>query len=359
MTTLRVALSLHFLDNDRNPFSLDVNFSSDALTTLIFGSSGAGKTTLLRSVAGFEPTSHGLIVLGNQTLLDTEAGCNLPPQKRGAIMLFQEPTLFPHLNAFNNVLFAACGDQSRAKRFLSLCQVSHAAMLYPNQLSGGEQQRVSMARALAANPRLLLLDEPLSAVDNDTRVTILNNLQSYQQQYQIPFIYVTHNRVEALGIGGTAILLDRGRILRQGPAKELLQIPGSLETACLLGPANILFGTVVSRRPEEGLSNVKVGKLVLVTPITPLAVGTNVAVTISSDEVIVSKEAVSRTSARNIISGTIQHILELERGLEIVVRTPEPIRARISQSAYSSLRLSKGSRVYLIFKAMAIYVEPI
>ena len=359
MTELRVALSLELATDDGPPFSLDVLFSSDALTTLVFGPSGSGKTTLLRSVAGLESPRRGQITFGNRTLLDTEAGLTPTPRERGTVMLFQQPTLFPHLTALDNVLFAASGDRSEAEAFLARFHVSDAATRYPRELSGGEQQRVSMARALAARPRLLLLDEPLSAVDSETRATILQDLRSYQQDHQTPFLYVTHNRVEALAIGGTAILLDRGRVLRQGPAAELFQIPGSADAARVLGPANVLSGIVAAHRPEEGLSEVRVGELVLATPITSLPEGTSVAATIPSDDVIVSADAVGRTSARNVVQGTVGQILELERGVELVVRTPEPIRARISRSALSTLQLQEGSRVHLMFKAMAIVVEPI
>lgn len=359
MGRLIVEILKRLTDHGRS-FHLDVDFQSEALTTVIFGPSGAGKTSLLRAVAGLIQPDRGRIQWNDRVFFDSGRAVMLPPFRRHLGMVFQQPSLFPHLSAFDNVLFAsAVPDRREAARLLERFHVSHTARQKPLQLSGGEQQRVAIARALAARPRLLLLDEPLPGVDAVTRASVLKDLVEYQKENEVPYLYVTHNRVEALRLGGRALLMDEGRIVARGPAEEVLTSPMSTEAARVLGTDNVLAGMLVSHHREEGLSEIDLGGVVLYAAATSLPAGTPVAATIPSTDIIVSVGEPLRTSARNVLPGRVSRIFDANAIIEVIVETPVPFRAHISRSALESLGLRPGTAVHLLMKAIAILVDPI
>ncbi len=213
-------------------FMLDVEFSAPSGVTILFGPSGSGKTTCLRAVAGIVTPDEGRISLGERLYFDSASGVNLPIQQRRVGFVFQDYLLFPHLTAEQNVAYGvravrAGGSRSKtskreyARELLSLLGIEYAARQYPRELSGGESQRVALARALASDPAMVLLDEPLSAVDARTRARLLVEISAMQQRTGIPFLYVTHNVTEAIEIGGRVVVLDEGRVARQGSPQEV------------------------------------------------------------------------------------------------------------------------------------------
>lgn len=198
-------------------FLLDVEFSVPDGVTILFGPSGAGKTTCLRSIAGIVTPGEGRIRLGERVFFDSAAGVNLPMQQRRVGYVFQDYLLFPHLTAEQNVAYGIRASKhadklARARALLTQLGIEYAAQQYPRELSGGEAQRVAIARALASQPEVFLMDEPLSAVDAQTRERILAELGLLQKQTGIPFLYVTHNTHEARTIGTHLISLANGRI---------------------------------------------------------------------------------------------------------------------------------------------------
>jgi len=216
-------------------FILDAEFSASAGTTILFGQSGSGKTTLLRLVAGIITPDKGRIALGGRIYFDSTQKINLPVQHRRVGFVFQDYALFPHMTAIENVAYgvrAAEGTDGRgmskrnklerARELLSLVRIEYAARQLPRELSGGESQRVALARALASNPVVMLLDEPLSAVDEATRANLIAEIKRVQQETGIPFLYVTHNAAEALALGSYAVVLGEGRIERHGKPSEVL-----------------------------------------------------------------------------------------------------------------------------------------
>ena len=356
---VRVRKQLPPAGERHDPFALDVSFETESLTSVLFGPSGSGKTTLLRAIAGLTQPDAGRIARGNQIFFDDASATRLPPHRRRLAMVFQEPSLFPHKTALENVLCASkSGVVREADAFLERFRVAHVRDQLPRQLSGGEQQRISIARALASEPELLLLDEPLSAVDTATRASVLTDLLAYQQDENVPMLYVTHDRAEAIGLGGETVLMDAGRVVARGETKTLLTAPDTPAAARVLGPGNVLVGVIERHLEDDGLSQVNVGGSQLATPLSKLPVGSRVAVTLPSDDIIVAREAVGLTSARNILKGTIDRVLHLDSGVELVVKTPAPFRAHISRKALRSLELTEGQTVHLLFKAMAIVVEP-
>jgi molybdate transport system ATP-binding protein len=343
-----------------DPFCVEVDFETSHLTTVIFGPSGAGKTTLLRIVAGLTRPDKGHIRLNEMVFFDSEDQVMLPPFRRRLGMIFQQPSLFPHLSALDNVLYASpTGNRAEAVELLERFHVAHVSHRKPLQISGGEQQRVAIARSLAAKPRLLLLDEPLPGVDSLTRASVLKDLVDYQKEHEVPYLYVTHNRVEALRLGGRAILMDRGKIVTYGVAEEVFSSPSSTEASKIIGTDNVFSGTLLAHRKQEGLSEIDLGGVSLFSTPSQLPVGTPVAVTIPSTEIIVSVDKVARTSAQNFLSGRIRQIFDKNGAFEVMVGTPVPFRAHISPSALKSLALDVGMEVYLLIKAIAVVMDPL
>ncbi len=216
-------------------FALDVEFTAPRGMTILFGPSGSGKTTCLRAVAGIVKPDEGRISLDERVYFDSGSGVDLPVQQRRVGFVFQDYLLFPHLTAEQNVVYGVRTDKGkdairtsktdkyeRAHELLSLLGIEYAARQYPRELSGGESQRVALARALASDPAIMLLDEPLSAVDVKTRALLLAEIGAVQRRTGIPFIYVTHHTAEAIEIGTHAIVIERGKVVREGFPREVL-----------------------------------------------------------------------------------------------------------------------------------------
>jgi len=211
----------------RGGFDFAVECRFDSLWTVVFGPSGAGKSTLLRLIAGLERPDQGRIAIGGQYVTDTEIGLQLPPGQRFTGLAAQQPALFPHLPVSANVAYGLAGlsrlaREQRVAGMLELVGASHLAGRSPKALSGGEAQRVSLARALAPLPRLLLLDEPLSALDADARDRVLTGLQAWLLEQSIQTILVTHDAADALATEAEVALMREGKLAAQGRAAEVL-----------------------------------------------------------------------------------------------------------------------------------------
>jgi molybdate transport system ATP-binding protein len=204
-----------------------VKFTAPAGITILFGPSGSGKTTTLRAIAGIITPDAGRIRVGNEVYFDSASGANLSIQSRRIGYVFQDYALFPHMTAEENIAYGIKDAVSGAARLekahalMALFRIEHLVRRYPQNMSGGEQQRTALARALASDPAVVLLDEPLSAVDVETRSLLLDEVALAQRQVGIPFIYVTHNISEALRLGTTVVVLEAGRVKRQGPPQEV------------------------------------------------------------------------------------------------------------------------------------------
>ena len=209
-------------------FTLDVAFTAGDGITILFGQSGAGKTTTLRAIAGIVTPDSGRIRVGEQILFDSARAINLSIQKRRVGYVFQDYALFPHMTAEQNVAYGIKEDGARdasrlerAREMLALFKLEHVRQRYPQNMSGGEQQRTALARALASDPALVLLDEPLSAVDAETRAMLIDEVVMAQERVRIPFIYVTHNTAEAIRLGTQVVVLHEGSVKQIGQPSEV------------------------------------------------------------------------------------------------------------------------------------------
>jgi len=226
-------------------FSLDVAFDADIGVTGILGASGCGKSMTLRCIAGIERPDRGRIVLDGEPLFDSEKGIDLPPQKRGVGYLFQNYALFPNMTVTKNILCGLCREKDRSKRretledAMRLLQLEGLENHRPAQLSGGQQQRVALARILVNKPRLLMLDEPFSALDSHLRGQLQIEMKQLLEQYGRPSLMVTHSRMEVYDLCGHIALMDEGNLLALKPTKQLFANPGSVAGALITGCKNI------------------------------------------------------------------------------------------------------------------------
>jgi len=225
---LQVAIKKRLESDKSGSFSLDVSFFALEGITILFGQSGSGKTTTLRAIAGIVTPDAGRISIGDEVYFDSATGANLSIQERRVGYVFQDYALFPHLTSEQNVAYGikdnGAGRASRLERaraMLSLFKIEHVAQRYPQNMSGGEQQRTALARALASDPAVVLLDEPLSAVDTETRASLLEEVISAQDRVGVPFVYVTHNTAEAILLGSQVVVLHEGRVQQTGNPAEI------------------------------------------------------------------------------------------------------------------------------------------
>jgi putative spermidine/putrescine transport system ATP-binding protein len=219
----------------------------DASYCCFLGPSGCGKTTILRMIAGHEDPTHGEILIGGEDVV------GLPPVQRRTAMMFQSYALFPHLNVRDNIAFSLRvrgitkkERYARAESIMSMVQLSELADRSPAQLSGGQQQRVALARAAITEPRVLLLDEPLSALDEQLRIQMRQELRRMQRQLGITFIHVTHTQLEAIALADLVVVMEKGRIKQAGPAREVYASPKDRYVAEFLGGQNVFTGRVLA-----------------------------------------------------------------------------------------------------------------
>jgi molybdate transport system ATP-binding protein len=329
--------------------------------TVLFGPSGSGKTTTLRCLAGLERPGRGHIRLGEETWFDSDRRIFLPPQQRRIGYLFQEHALFPHLNVTHNIGYGlgALGRaerQQRVKEIKELLGLSGLGHRHPGQISGGERQRVALARALVCRPRLLLLDEPLSALDVPLREQLRRELRRSLTQLGIPAILVTHDRVEALSLADFVVVFDEGRIRQIGPVEEVFSKPADLAVARIVGVDTVERARIVA--VSDGLATVQIGPAQLVAS-APAGLNGEVYVCIHAGDVILDKgAALSQISARNRLAGRVEALVREGSMVRVSLDCGFPLKALVTNQACQELVLREGEHVIALLKAPAIHLVP-
>ena len=338
MASLDIALS-HGLRDVRLELTLEVGSETVALV----GPSGAGKSSVLRAIAGLLRPDEGRITLGDRAWLDTAAGIDVPPENRSVGLVFQEYALFPHLSVRANVAFGATSSRL-VDDVLARLRIDGVAGERPGRLSGGERQRVALARAIAREPDVLLLDEPLSALDAHTRDAVRGELRDLLASLQLPTILVTHDFEDAASLADRVGVMVAGRLLQIGTASELVTAPADPFVARFTG-ATLLHG--VAEPGTGGLTRVAldVGGTVWTTDV---GVG-RVAVAVHPWEVAVSR-TVPEDSTINHISGPIDSLVTI--GNRVRVRVG-PLAGEITSGSAERLGLREGDVVVASFKATA------
>jgi molybdate transport system ATP-binding protein len=313
-------------------------------TLALVGPSGAGKSTVLRIAAGLVTPDEGKVSLGDTVWLDTARGIDLPPEQRSVGLVFQDYALFPHLDVRRNVAF---GGDERVDELLARFRIAHLAGERPAAISGGERQRVALARALARGPRVLLLDEPLSALDAHTRATVRSELRDFLHELDLPTIIVTHDFEDAAVLADRVGVLVAGKLLQQGTPSELVATPADAFVATFTG-ANVLYGTAALA--SDGLSHVVLDDGGSAWT-TDRASG-RVALAVHPWEVSLARET-SPDSAVNHIHAPIASIVRLGNRARVKIG---PLTAEITTGSIDRLELEVGEPVYATFKATATRV---
>lgn len=318
---------------------------------IILGPTGAGKTVLLEAIAGLHPIAKGQIWSGEREVT------KLSPEKRGIGFVYQDQQLFPHLSVKDNIAFglkmAKRPKEEMEARIAAMAElhgIEHLLERSPENLSGGERQKVALARALITEPEILLLDEPLSAVDLETREQMQRDLQRIQRRLKVTTIHVTHDFEEAVALGQRVAILNQGRIAQVGTPEEVLRQPSSEFVARFALSRNVFSGEASDS--ETGSATIAIGQTRLMAA-TELR--GQVRLSLRPEDILISREPLKST-ARNSLQGVVSDIADRGAVIYVTVTVPPDFICLITRQAFQELELSRGARVWLTFKASAIHV---
>ena len=327
--------------------------------TALFGRSGAGKTSLVNMIAGLLTPDDGEIVIRGACVFDSASGINLPPEQRSVGVVFQDGRLFPHLTVRGNLAYG----RRRGKRsapalgeIVALLELGALLERRPMTLSGGEQQRVAIGRALLTAPEVLLLDEPLAGLDGERREEVLGFLERLKQGRDLTIVYVTHRMEEVARLADRLALIDRGTIQAEGEPRDLLGRP---ELQALTGRRTA--GALLSCRVEQaddgdGLSRLNCAEQTLLLPKLELAASRDILLRVRAGDVSLSLERPRRSSVLNVMSGVVERVTEEDGALaDVVVNVGQTLWARVTKRSVRELELAPGMRVYATIKAASLY----
>jgi len=344
-------------------FVLDVSIEVPPGITILFGASGAGKSTLLDCVAGLARPDDGRIIVDDDVLFDSVRAIHIPAPKRRIAYAFQTLALFPHLSAEENVAYGLrdlpeAERRERVGEMLKVFRVENVRKQKPGDLSGGEKQRIALARSLVTEPRVLLLDEPLTGLEAELKAAIVDDLRAWNTAKPIPVLYVTHNRDEVDSLGERVIALDNGRVVSAGAPMDVLNAPRRKKLAQAAGFENLLSATVLDLCEADGVMRVKLGDspCEIEVPLGYAAVGSRVQVAVRAGDILLATERPRGLSARNAMEG---RILSLEqRGTMVIARVDCGIIfvAHITPSAVRALELTADRRVWLVLKTHSCHL---
>jgi len=353
-------------------FSLDVEFSATPGFTILFGPSGSGKTTLLDCVAGLTTPDAGRIALDERVMFDGNARVNIPVAQRGVGYVLQDLGLFPHLRAEQNIAYglAHLPRAERKQRVGGILQefsINHLRQQRPTDLSGGERQRVALARSLVSDPCVLLLDEPLAALDAPTKAKILEDLRRWNQAHRIPILYVTHSREEVLALGERVLVLEQGRIIAQGTPHQVLSAPLQETVAQLAGFENIFEATVESVHEDRGtmMCRIMIGAfrennaaagVLLETPLIRALIGSTLRVGIRAGDILLAISKPVGLSARNLIPGRLMSLERRDMVVSARVDCGVEMEVHLSLAAREALKLTAGLEVWLVIKTYSCHL---
>jgi molybdate transport system ATP-binding protein len=360
---LTARVKMERLRRDSPPFLLDISIEVPPGISILFGPSGAGKSTVLDCIAGLTRPDTGRIAAGEKVLFDSFAGINCPPQARRVAYVFQSLALFPHLNAEENVAYGLDGlphreRSARVEEILEAFRVDKLRARKPPEISGGERQRIALARSLVTRPRVLLLDEPLTGLDAELKAAIVDDLRAWNAARRIPILYVTHTREEVDALGEHVIAMDHGRVVSEGTPIEVLEVPRRKRLAQAAGFENLLSARVVDLREADGVMRVLLnGSLLeLEVPLGYAAAGDRVLVAVRAGDILLATMRPEGLSARNVIEG---RIVALEtRGTLVRARVDCGVQfiVHLTPGAVRSLELAERRRVWLVLKTHSCHL---
>jgi ABC-type sulfate/molybdate transport systems ATPase subunit len=339
-------------------FHIQAADSMDRELTVLFGPSGSGKSTILNMLAGIVKPDRGHAVLGGRTLFNSQEQIDLPLRERQIGYVFQDLALFPHLSVFENIAYGIPNGnprESRVRDLLAQFGLEDQERKYPPQLSGGQRQRVAIARTLAAEPSLLIMDEPLSALDEPTRERILWDITALKDRFDIPTLYVTHNLREAYSLADRVVVIDQGKIIETGPKEQVLERPGRYRTAQCIGVDNLFPCRVLKKANGEMTVRVASMELVL-NEDSRFTAGETAYIGISPPDARVS---IRPSNEPNTVEASIRSSMERKNimlvHLDILPDGPTLV-ADLPKHFIPKWGLGKGTRVSVSFPKEALFL---
>lgn len=358
---LRVQIRKH-LSQEGQSFSLDVGFAVASGISIVFGASGAGKTTLLDCIAGLSKPDSGKIE-ATRTFFDSDQRVDLPVRERNLGYVFQELALFPHLSVEDNILYglahmSAASKKLRSDGIMESFRIPHLRHRKPAEISGGERQRVALARSLVTAPCVLLLDEPLTALDLATKSKIIDDLRTWNEAHRIPILYVTHSREEALALGERILVLDRGALIADGSPHQVFTAPRQETIASLFGFENVFDVKVLAIHEDRGTMTCAVNEtgVQLETPLVRADVGSMLRVGIGAGDILLATSPPVGLSARNIIRGKIVSLSQRDVMISAKVSCGVEFDVHLTLAARDSLQLQAGKEVWLVIKTHSCHL---
>jgi len=341
-------------------FTLDAAFTADKGVTALFGRSGSGKTSVMRIIAGLTKPDEGRIELNGAVLADRQKRIFTPAHKRRFGYVFQEARLFPHLSVEQNLHYGrwfsgAGADAATFSRVIEMLGIGALLQRRPEKLSGGEKQRVAIGRALLSSPRLLLMDEPLAALDEARKAEIIPYLERLRDETTIPILYVSHSVSEVSRLADQVVVMKDGRIDAAGPASDILSQPAFSTYLERREAGSILSGTVEAFDAAHRLATVRLGETALQVPAQNAEPGRAVRVHIPARDVMLATVRPEGLSALNILEGHVTGIA-LADGMALVqvACSGTLIQSRLTSLSIERLSLEAGSPVFAIVKSAAL-----
>lgn len=334
-------------------FALDATLAAPGGVTALFGPSGAGKTSVIRAVAGLLRPAAGHIRLGERVVFDAARGINLPTAERRIGYVFQEPRLFPHMRVAENLRY---GGTHRIAALIDLLDLRPLLDRRPAGLSGGEAQRVSIGRALAANPDFLLLDEPLSALDAPRRAEILPYLARLRDETGLPMLYVSHQISEIAQLADTVALIQDGRVTGCGALEDVLADPASMPLIGVRDAGAVITAEVLSHDAGDDLSTLRFAGGQLLLPGRLGVPGARLRLRVPAQDIILARERPTGLSALNVLAAQVTQV-QAGRGPGVAVGLAvgeTRLLARVTRRSASAMGLEPGQKVYAILKATAV-----
>lgn len=318
---------------------------------IILGPTGAGKTVLLETIAGLYSAKSGQVWLDNQEITSLE------PEKRGIAFVYQDHVLFPHFSVWDNIIFGLKRrKQSKeeiretANWIIDLLKIRHLIKRKPDTLSGGEKQKVALARALVIKPEVLLLDEPLSALDPETKETVQRELRRIHSQLGLTIIHVTHDFEEAISMGDRIAVVGEGRVVQIGTPEQVFRQPNSEFVARFAMARNIVQADICNDSNGASFANIEDVQIEVLTELRG-----NQHLSLRPEDILISSEPF-QSSARNSFKGVITHILDRGSILYLTVTIPPDLICMVTRRSYDEMNLHKGGEVHVTFKASAVHV---
>ncbi|MBC7907869.1 MAG: molybdenum ABC transporter ATP-binding protein [Rhodospirillaceae bacterium] len=342
-------------------FRVEVDLSAGAGVTALFGRSGSGKSSVINMVAGLYRPDSGRIKVDGKVLFDSNLGIDLAPERRRLGYVFQDARLFPHLSVNGNLTFGMNRVPVHERRIgfddvVEVLGIGHLLDRRPTKLSGGEKQRVSIGRALLASPRILLMDEPLAALDSQRKAELLPFIGKLARQFATPILYVSHSMDEVLRLSDTLVLMDGGRAAAVGPVEELLSRTDLRPLTGRYEAGAVIRATVAGHDSTYGISRLNFTGGTLVVAKVELPVGTPVRLRIHARDVSIAIDAPPRISMRNVLPAVVKSVRAAEGWLTDVVLDcgGTDIWSQVTAHAQAHLNLVPGMRVNALIKALTI-----